>query len=442
MALVGLLLTVAIMSVVLSHSIQAGEQPSPSPELPIFAPASDHPWNQLQRVLFLRTGPDGATYGMDETDPLLFQDSTHLLVGVEHETALRVLDHFIASHDEGRITDPLKRVLMQHDLWALFDWLAKRDGDRALSAPARDLRTRLAAIMRRLAMSSEVLRTLPDNYAALSLHDHGSDGLPDDLFQVDSPYVCIGVDGGGAAAPVHQRAFGGRSAFLVFLRLPDGRQATVEYLKRLNAFALPWVPNPKPDNWGPLIIHNPETPQFPDGTRLALVRRLIAIDDKGNLVVTPITESIQVRVHRHVTPVSAKEMATQRAESEEIDQEVHDVEVRRRGLFAGRGGLEEIGRDGVGFLHINPLREDPFDATAPEVLKGAAGPVPTLRTCGGCHRLPGVFSFNTYMQFFREETVRPPSLHVTDFNSAQEAARIGKLSEFSWGLLRATWDGH
>jgi hypothetical protein len=92
------------------------------------------------------------------------------------------------------------------------------------------------------------------------------------------------------------------------------------------------------------------------------------IDDKGDHVVTPITESIQVRVQRHVAPVSAEQLAMGTKESEETDQEVHPVALRRMGIFAGRGAREEDSRD-AGFTQINPLPEDSFDATTPDVFK-------------------------------------------------------------------------
>ncbi len=373
----------------LAWSATAGEPASPPP--PLFAADPGHPWNELQRILFLRTGPDGRVYGMDEPDPLLFRGSTHLLVGDGHQAAVRVLDRFLDRHDERLIADPLKRLILQHDCWALFDWLAERERDGALGGPARELRIRLATIMKRLALGGDVLEELPDNLA-LALRDHGGGWLPAELAQKGSPYACVGVNGGDPTAPVHQRAFGGRSAFLVFILLPGGRQATVEYLESLARFRQPWVASPRPDS-GPSLIRNPATPQFPDGTRLALVRRLIAINDFGGLEVTPITESIQLRIHLHVSPVTSDQLIRERADSEEADQEVHEFVLRRRSLFAGRGGLEEVGATDLGFNHINPVSNDPFEATDPVILK-EAGPTPELRSCGGCHRLPGVFSFN------------------------------------------------
>jgi hypothetical protein len=45
---------------------------------------------------------------------------------------------------------------------------------------------------------------------------------------------------------------------------------------------------------------NPRLPQFPAGTRLALVRRLLVIDNGGEPAPTRIVESVQIRLHRSI----------------------------------------------------------------------------------------------------------------------------------------------
>ena len=56
--------------------------------------------------------------------------------------------------------------------------------------------------------------------------------LPADLFQPNGSWVLVSAQGGDPAAPAHVAAFFGRSTFLIFMRLPAGREATLAYLKQ------------------------------------------------------------------------------------------------------------------------------------------------------------------------------------------------------------------
>ena len=79
----------------------------------IYHPDPDHPWNRLFRQLYRRTAPDGAEYGFAELDPLLWQDTAHLLEGTSHDAAIQVLDEFLASGAVTLIDDPLRRAMFQ-----------------------------------------------------------------------------------------------------------------------------------------------------------------------------------------------------------------------------------------------------------------------------------------------------------------------------------------
>src|SRR5947209_7632925 len=159
-----------------------------------------HLWNRLHGALFVRTAVDGRSYGRDELDPLLWPKSKHLLAGERHKRVVAVLDEFLAKDGHTLINDPLKRVVLEHDLWAVFDWLANpnnpylyRDDD---SPPeARALQRRLAKAIRRLAPPAKEIQRLPDNYAAAiaaktfpTNHDPDKPKkafLPADLFDAD-----------------------------------------------------------------------------------------------------------------------------------------------------------------------------------------------------------------------------------------------------------------
>ena len=83
-----------------------------------------HPWNRLHSALFVRTTVTGKSYGQDELDPLLWSYSKYLLLGERHKKILAILDEFISSKSDTLIKDPLKRAVLQRDLWSIFDWLA------------------------------------------------------------------------------------------------------------------------------------------------------------------------------------------------------------------------------------------------------------------------------------------------------------------------------
>src|SRR5262249_40037999 len=219
--------------------------------------------------------------------------------GEHHKLVVALLDEFLVKDGHKLIKDPLKRAVFQHDLWAVFDWLANpnaiyqyRHDD--VTPEGRALQTRLAKVIRRLALSAEEVQQLPDNYAAAIRAQAFSKNydrkvpekpfLPPDLFEPDGPWVMLGEHMRPAAA-VHARFVQGRSAFFVFLNLPAGRKATLDYLEKLGAFPNPLMPEPAGRNSAfrakNLPLFNPELPQFPVGTQVALAREMLTIDDKG-----------------------------------------------------------------------------------------------------------------------------------------------------------------
>src|SRR5438067_7997140 len=144
------------------------EKPAASAAPPtIYNGDSNHIWNRLHRVLFVRVAAGDVEYGGDALDPLLWANTNHLLVGDSHREALQLLDEFINQHAAALIRDPLKRAVLQRDLWAVFDWLVKRE-NAAAERPRkeiRELQTRLATIIRELALTKTEISALPDNYA-------------------------------------------------------------------------------------------------------------------------------------------------------------------------------------------------------------------------------------------------------------------------------------
>src|SRR5205085_4483421 len=128
--------TIAIVTlpVLVGVSVNLGRGESTNAELAprsgitIYDADPHHLWNRLHRALYVRTAADGREVGADRLDPLLWANTRHLLSGKSHEDAVAVLDEFLNHHGEQLILDPLRRAILQRDLWAVFDWAADRVG--------------------------------------------------------------------------------------------------------------------------------------------------------------------------------------------------------------------------------------------------------------------------------------------------------------------------
>lgn len=168
----------------------------PTGALTIFDSDPNHIWNRTYTCLFVRQSTDGKEYGADALDPLLWNNTQHLLTGDSHRRALACLDEFLRSHAERAVQNPLKRAILQRDLWAVFDWTARNDD---LPEQRRELESRLAVAIHRLALTPEQIRALPDTYdAAVATHrfasaydprNPGEPFLPPDLFRLDGPWA-------------------------------------------------------------------------------------------------------------------------------------------------------------------------------------------------------------------------------------------------------------
>jgi hypothetical protein len=120
--------------------------------------------------------------------------------------------------------------------------------------------------------------------------------------------VEISDDHGQSVAPVHVQSLQGRSIFRIFIRLPGERKDTLAYMQKVNLHTTPWTLEPatiatthlgNEVRWDPLRLDK-KTPQFPEGTMIALVRQMILIDDKLKLRSSRITQSVQLRVFRSI----------------------------------------------------------------------------------------------------------------------------------------------
>jgi hypothetical protein len=378
----------------------------------IYDPIPAHLWNRLHSALFIREDLPSTRLVPDSLDPPLWDSTQYLLSKPSHERVLHVLDEFLRTHAERLIQDPLKRVILQRDLWAVFDWTVARAPDRpgepAYDKEKQELQTRLAELLRRLALSPEEIRSLPDNYGqAVASSQFAKEYdpthrdqpfLPPDLFDPLGPWIAI-YGQGPSSDPVaagHVSTFS-RSSFLVFVRLPAGRKATFDYFRTLWDFPEPWIARPD-DEFNPLrdqTTLNPHLPQFPAGTQVALVRQMMLFDNRGRLEGTPVTESVQIRVYRTVTTATTDE-GTESDFTGAIarsGQDFYQIRLSRPQLFANKaGGLRATGRDEKEFFIFNA--PGPDDGSPKQYIPLDKCP-PVLEACVVCHRAGGINSVNS-----------------------------------------------
>jgi hypothetical protein len=419
------------------------EKPAPTVEVregteTLFDPDPQHPWNRLHHFLYARTAQDGKIYDQESLEPLFIHHSRFLSEGKSHEQAIALLDEFLKDRADRRIKDPLKRAILQRDLWAVFAVTVgdarnliqeepsgritaldrfEDPGDHTLPPEQRSrrraLQRRLVQVMRRIALTAEEIDALPDNLALAVRSGSFTRSfdpkrperafLPPDLLAGDGSWVAVSnftrANDHFLAAPQHTAFVKGRSVFVVFLRLPEGAKATNAYIKR---------------------TQGAELPQFPAGTQTALLRRMILIDGTGTLRAAPLTESVQFRVYK------------------ELDTGIpFEFTLGRKDLFAGRnGGLRAVGADETSYFDFQTRAGDVFERPK----KPAATAI--LSTCRSCHerveRPGGIRSMNVAFSG-AGSAPKPTGLEPSDPKSETEMTIDWTRKSYSWGLLQGMW---
>ncbi len=418
----------------------------------IYDPNPNHLWNRLNATLFERTAQDGKKFGLDELDILYWGRTTNLLAGTSHRKALAVLDEFIDTHGEKQIHDPLKRALLQRDLWELFDWSTGYASTPNEKLARRELQSRLATAIRRLALTTNEIAALPDNYVRTT--KNSAPDLPAGLNQTNGDWVSVSDQNDLLTVPTHVGSFRGHSTFQVLVRFPEGRQAAIAYLDKLRSFEHVWiyVTNAFATTNEPreILSLNPNLPQFPTNTEWALVRRMCVIDVGGDIQPTPVVESVQMRRYYGFGEPTVEMVTNMNGAVVPVgNPPIHffEFQMKRR----QNGMLREPGQHekDFNFVHFMGMGFDQFEYTSRnasnevEVLDSARLQSVTLNTCVQCHRGPGIFSVNSYtrfLSFFSESPQRPANLKPLDFNLEIQNTIGWKQRQFDWGLLQGLWN--
>jgi hypothetical protein len=220
----------------------------------------------------------------------------------------------------------VRRLVFLRDLWPVFEGLrqARVDLSGGNEATAKavlrrdDLLRRVARVMRRLELTGEEIRSLPNALAtirdkkiypqAFSLASPDAPFAPADLLEKDGRWVGYSRDKSpSVGGKFHVEFVKHRSVFTLHLRTPGGRDEAVKYLNDFEK--------------------NNGSQPLPVGSTLALLRRALVPARDGKLLPSPFVESLQLIAVTKEFPTRLK------------------FTLDRKDLLASGAGLKLIGKD-------------------------------------------------------------------------------------------------
>ena len=243
--------------------------------------------------------------------------------------------------------------------------------------------------------------------------------LPSELLSDKGGWVCVRGALQGPSAPVHMRYYGGRSPFLVFLKIPGGRTETFKYLNSLNQSTRAKLS---------AATEHKSLPQFPVGTSVALVRKMSIINKTGKILVSPLVQTVQIRVYNQVG---------EDIKDHNASQSVYKFVLNRKDLFASiNGGLKPVKKNSIEGLSLI-YSSDYFEN---EKLKPSGS---VMKSCIDCHSCGGgtIHSIFTYKQDDWVPEAAGMSLNKlrllpTRIVDEQKRAISWKQKRHDWGLLQ------
>lgn len=330
---------------------------------PIFHADAEHVWNRLFAALYIRPRMIAASdeqpkemvryEGGDVIEFLAWGTTSYWASSDAFAKINPLLDEFLNGGGADMISDPLKRVVFQHDLWAVFDHLIdhniQRLGNREIRTRRDQLCAKLARCLRQLAVSSAVIERLPHTYdvavqsgafAAAHHLDPAVNYLPHQLLnekdpqewvEIDFYYPNMHEDIMDRFISLHARSFKGRSHYRIFYRFPEGRKQVTGYLQELEAKGIDWKNSAQ---FG--FTHlRADAPQIPVGTEVLLLQLMMTMDDQLRPVPTHLVESVQIRVFANLDASNTPPTNTG------VGVNVLDYRLHRRLLFDNlkAGGL-------------------------------------------------------------------------------------------------------
>jgi hypothetical protein len=347
------------------------------------------PYDVLYDVLMTRYGSDGKAYGANESSPSIFKESNFPFDDKTYQKFNAALDAFGAFPQEKiEAYSDIQRALMQRHLWHVFDatipfrWIQDKSGQAIWSmshSSRRDaVRPKIASLIQRLALTKAQILALPDTRAVTvesggfsRRHDPGDPFKPflsADLYSKESSWVGIGFDA-DPPAPFHQNKLKFRSAFLTFMRLPGGRVATLEYMKKMTGL-------------------REKREQFPVRTQFALIEQAFLISDEGEMILSPLIVSISLRAYLDVEQTFSRKRPP--------TQSVAEFVAQPRQLMQGNAVMKALGQRDLRFeagdVDIHNEAVEPFENTEHVPFRRDEDDMlrrPRLTLCMSCHKTRG-----------------------------------------------------
>jgi hypothetical protein len=349
---------------------------------PLFDPRPGHPWDQAREAFYARRFTTGEVFEHPHASaPPWHEYMPFTHDAAFHERVVAVLEAVEKLPPAQMEEQPApRRLVLLRDLWAAFDalrWAHNRwpeeDKDVATKALARrdELLQRIARVMRRLELTEDEVRALPDAFKVVAekkLYPKAFDPaagdrafFPSDLLDKDGPWLAYaGEKEPTAGGVLHTNFVNQRSVFTLHLRTPDGRDGGLKYFRE--------------------YIKAGRRLDVPPGSTLALLGRAVVPTRSGRLLVSPLVESLQMIV---VTP-----------------PEDHRFKfmLDRREMLAGNLGLKPLGKDdpadfssfGDAILWGHPVDPRKKDANGETFITGKYNTVKdmprALDVCIKCHR--------------------------------------------------------
>jgi len=380
-------------------------------ELRIAAAASNTSFDALYNVLMVRHARNGVAFGEHEVSPMIFKFSDFPFDDTTFPRLKAAIDGLSTS--DIKSLSNVERAILQRLLWAVFDattpsrFLTRRSHQNRRQA----VHQRLAGLIRQLALTKSEIKELPSTLLAtvqsrmhpdeFNLDDPLSPFLPPELIEQSSTWICFGR----SSSPVtfHAERNRWRSAFFQFIRLPAGRDATAHYI----------------DHWNGRVV-------FPVGTQVALIEKAFLISDHGQIVLSPITVSVQLRAYRNV------EQSQRDAES--ATQCVAEFISRPRDYMRGNSLMTALYSadyrikalaSGGGKQDVFELVSNPNESLQPR-----------LSQCVNCHGGAGTSSLGDVI--VPRGTLK--SLQQRTPAEIAEKTAEAKQTDSSWELLRDAWN--
>lgn len=377
------------------------------------------PYDVLYDVIMVRKDSDGKAYATNEVGPLVYRRSKFPFDDETFPKLMAAFEGFNAlSQTQIMSYGAVKRALLQRHLWVVFDATIPNDYKPPTHMDRRrETQKMLANLIRRVALTKDEIMSLPDTLAATirsgkfpqehEPKERFKPFLPPDVYAKDGPWVCMGKAGNPTTH--HARIDRWRSAFFQFVRLPGGRDVTLEYIKKLN------------DREG-----------FPIGTQFALVDQTFLISDQGELVLSPIILSIQLRAYLNVkmTDLQARPEATACvAEFVMQPEQIKKGELAMRALGPKDLRLQTISADSGG-------RVDPLEATSATEAQNMG---PSLQQCTFCHTRSrsGVRSLGAFM--FGDRHADKLTFQPGSPAKIAETIAAAKREDETWNKLQELW---